>query len=383
MDDKQTVIRILHAGDIHLDSIFQSLSPARAEARREEFRSALRDMAAYICREKIDVLLLSGDLFDEEFVTAETVLTLQRIFEEMADTEVYISPGNHDPYTASSLYAAKPFPENVTVFKDEKIHKVLSTRYPVTVFGYAFTGTSLPISPLAGFCADSDGRLQLVVGHADLDVPLSVYAPVMTGDILSFGAHYTALSHRHNAESINRAGDVLYGYSGFFLGRSFDEIGKGGVHLITATCVDEKWQLTAERISFSKRSYEKETLDVTGAPDADAVLAAIKKRIDEKGYGEETLLRVTLTGALSPEFSMASVKNRLPECERGLFSLSLIDHTSPTYDTSLLEADMSIRGEVYRNFLPKLTEGTPEERAEASMALKLALAALGGQPPVI
>ena len=377
MTDTQNVLRILHLGDLHLDSAFLSLPFPRAEARRAEFREALHRVADLVREREVHIVLLSGDLFDEEAVSRETVATLQEVFGKMAAADIFIAPGNHDPYTPDSLYAANPFPKNVHVFHEEALHKVASERYPVTVSGWAFTGKSLTVSPLSGYQADKDGRLQLVCGHADLDVPLSPYGPVMTADIRAFGADYTALSHRHNERELVKAGKSLYGYSGFFIGRSFDETGTGGAHLLTATQDGAGWTVTAERLSFGERRYEKMTLNVTGAPDASAVLDAVREAYTAKGYGRDTVLRVILEGDLAPDFPMALVEGRLPELGRDLYGISLLDRTSPTYDADILAADMSIRGEVYRSFLPKLTEGTPEERREAALALKLALAALG------
>ena len=45
----------------------------------------------------------------------------------------------------------------------------------------------------------------------------------------------------------------------------------------------------------------------------------------------------------------------------------------------VLEKDMTMRGELYRELLPLLTGGSAEERATASAALKMGLAALEGR----
>ena len=102
----------------------------------------------------------------------------------------------------------------------------------------------------------------------------------------------------------------------------------------------------------------------------------INDLIKEKRYTEETLLRVTLLGSVAP-----SVENlaRLESAQRGLFMLEIDDKTSPTFDKEMLEKDMTMRGELFRILLPALTSGTPEERATASAALKLGLAALEGR----
>ena len=62
----------------------------------------------------------------------------------------------------------------------------------------------------------------------------------------------------------------------------------------------------------------------------------------------------------------------------GLYELELLDRTTPTFDAAYLEKDMTVRGELYRSLLPRLTEGSPEERATAARALRMGLAALSG-----
>ena len=64
-----------------------------------------------------------------------------------------------------------------------------------------------------------------------------------------------------------------------------------------------------------------------------------------------------------------------------LFS-DLRDETLPILDSGYLEQDISIRGELYRMLKAEMQEGTMEARADAAMALRLALAALDGRPIV-
>ncbi len=380
MDTQQLQsIRILHTADLHLDSAFQSAAPAQAEARRQALRQALLDMADYVAAEHIDIVLMAGDLFDEGFVTPETVKALQKTFERMSQAEIFIAPGNHDPYTGGSVYAARLFPPHVHVFSEETLRKYTCPRLPVTVFGWAFTQSSYMNSPLAGYRAEDDGRLQLLCGHGCFDAPLSAKAPLTAGDIQAFGAHYAAIGHIHTDHEVKRIGHSYYGYCGCLMGRSFDETGRMGVHVITARQGGEGWQLSFDRKSFASYHYEKLVLDVTGAPDVKSVAAAITRAIKEEGYDAQTLLRVTLTGELAPDFPTMSLQNCSAACGEGLELLTVEDKTLPIFDTAVLRSDMSIRGEVYRAFLPLLSEGTQQERTQAGLALKAALAALEGR----
>jgi hypothetical protein len=94
--------------------------------------------------------------------------------------------------------------------------------------------------------------------------------------------------------------------------------------------------------------------------------------IKSHGYGEETMLRIRLLGELPTDF----VLPQLSAEEFGIYSLDVQDMTTPTYNCAYLERDMTVKGELYRTLLPRLSGGTPEERAAAADALRVGLAAL-------
>ena len=58
------MIKFLHCADLHLDSPLASLDLRRAEVRRNEFRAAFTSLTLYAKLNKIDFLLISGDLLE-------------------------------------------------------------------------------------------------------------------------------------------------------------------------------------------------------------------------------------------------------------------------------------------------------------------------------
>ena len=62
------MIKILHTGDIHLDSPFSGLDPRSAEIRKNELRAAFTSMMTYAKMNNVDMLLMAGDIFDSEYV---------------------------------------------------------------------------------------------------------------------------------------------------------------------------------------------------------------------------------------------------------------------------------------------------------------------------
>lgn len=374
--EKQSV-RILHTGDLHLDSPFACLSPEKSEERRRELRETFGRLVTLAREEAVDLILIAGDLFDAAYVTARTANRIIEEFAALAPTEIVISPGNHDPYTPKSLWASGRLPSNVHIFSTEDLASFTFPALNTVVWGWAFLSDRLEFSPLASRRVDDPDRLNLVCGHCDLGVPLSKYAPVTTADLSAFGAQYAALGHRHVITPPQTIGErTLAAYCGCIEGRSFDEPGKGGVYIIDAAKKDGGWALDLRRVTLALRRYETASVDISGVDHEREVARRIKAVVEENGYGRDTALRVILTGATPPDFIVPREANGEA---LGLFYLELIDRTAPTFDAKYLEADMSVRGELYRSLLPYLTSGSVEERATAARALRMGMAALAGE----
>lgn len=372
MKDK---IRIIHMGDLHLDSPFSSLGIDKSEIRRREMRATFTSIIYYVKEVGADLVLISGDLFDDGYASAETAELLCSQFASLPNCHFVIAPGNHDPYTKGSLYASKKLPKNVHVFNSERLSRFVFEELNTEVYGWGFCSSSLRESPLAGASPDQNGRLHLVCGHCDMASAISTYCPVTKEDVINFGARYNAFSHIHKTPELCSEGEVFWSYSGFVEGRSFDECGKGGIYFIEAETSGD-FKLDIKRKNIARRHYEWEKIDVSGASTLSDVAEKIDAVIQKNHYSEDTILRVTLFGAVAPGIENIT---RLENAVRGIFSLEIEDKTSPTFDSGVLENDLTMRGELYRELLPLLTSGTPEERATAAAALKIGLAALEGR----
>ena len=58
--------------------------------------------------------------------------------------------------------------------------------------------------------------------------------------------------------------------------------------------------------------------------------------------------------------------------------LQIRNNTFPLHDSDYLMRDPSLRGELYRTLLPKLSSDDPDERQCATKALRLGLCAIDG-----
>ena len=101
----------------------------------------------------------------------------------------------------------------------------------------------------------------------------------------------------------------------------------------------------------------------------------LEARIRERGYGAKTVLRLILFGSVPLKANFEGLDAE----SYGLYSVWAEDRTVPTDDGELLLREMTARGELYRYFYPKMTEGGEEERAHAARAFRIGYAALIGE----
>ena len=218
------MIKLIHGADFHLDSPFSGLAPDQAAQRRREQRELLSRLAQLAREREAGLVLLSGDLLDGRQTYRETAQALAQTLGEIP-CPVLISPGNHDPYTAKSLYAALDWPDNVHIFSTEAPQYVEFPALKCAVWGSAFTSPHREDDPLAGFRAQApEGWTKLAVLHGEVEGK-GDYAPISKASIAGSGLDYLALGHIHQCSGLQREGNTFWAYPGCPEGRGFDETG--------------------------------------------------------------------------------------------------------------------------------------------------------------
>ncbi len=360
--------KIIHCADIHLDAPFSLNTSDEAEKRRNELRSTFSSLVLYAKNNGTEIFLIAGDLFDDAYVTKDTVEMLKREIASFPECRFFISPGNHDFYSERSVYRMINWPENLHIFSQNKLERVYIPDLNTAVYGYAFTESSLRESPIAFYTELDKSCINILVGHGDVDNPLSVYCPILSKDIENCGFDYVALGHIHKASGILKSGNSFYAYSGCLEGRGFDETGYKGAIAGEVS----KGSVSLKGVRFSVKRYEKTQVDLTGIAEN---TVAYKKISDHcKDFGSDTNLRITLTGAVSCELDLSYEKIR-EELPKPCF-LEIDNATSPILDYERLMSDPTLKGMFFRKLEPYLKSDDPEERKKAVLALKYGLKAL-------
>lgn len=366
-------MKFLHTGDLHLDSAFCSSDVFTADARREAQRNTLSRIIGLASEENCQMVLIAGDLFDSKYVTPETARFVTELFGE-TNMPIIIAPGNHDPYADGSFYKSVALPDNVHVFSSSELQRYDFDDIDVSVYGYAFTSAVLGSSPLAAYGAEAkEKRFSLLCAHGDIDSPISRYCPLTEGDIAAMGFDYAALGHIHNRGAVN--GRVYY--CGFPQGRSFDELGDGGVNIVE---IDDGGAVKVERRVVSVEKYESAQVYLDGSEDTEGIISKIKSAVEASSEGKNTHLRITLTGnadeSVMPDTE--SIRHAVSECE-GILSVDIKNATLPVADAASLRADVSIRGAFYNALYSGLIDSDPAVRERTALALRIGLSAIEGK----
>jgi len=367
------MLKLLHCADIHLDTPFSLGNLQIAEQRRAELRSSFVNMMMYAKENSVDVLLICGDLFDSNEPTPVTIEMVLREFAAVPNMQIVITPGNHDSYCSGSVYQKYQFPTNVHIFANEYAERLDIDRYNLSIFGNAWHGKSYK-NPLKSLTMLDERRINVVCAHGDLYS--SSHETITTAEIRAAGADYVALGHIHAGTEPIREGKTYYAYSGSLEGRDFGELGPRGALMLTLDKQDGTLSFRSNFVRFSRRRYEILKVDIGGISDNDMLYEILQTSLGEQKYGEDTLLRVILTGEANPALRINTAALR--SAGERLFYVEIVDKTIPKIDFAELENDPTIRGEFYELLLPLLGQTERDEKTLADLALRYGLAALAG-----
>ena len=349
--------KIIHTGDLHFDSPLIGLSPEKAELCRNERLISFEKTIDEAIKNKTDILLLAGDLFENEYVSFKTAQFLKRCFAKIPDTHVFISPGNHDCIGGNKIYFSENLGENVHVF-DNKLSFVELKEINVRVYGYGFNGKTTEENVLDGFKAIDDGMTNIMLIHCSLP-PYKDTNPVTKDQIAKSGLDYLAAGHIHAGGELMREGDTFYAYCGTPQGFSFNETGDKGIILGDV----EHKSVNLSFLKTSKRNACVQEVDVSDC----LSIADICSKL--KALQPENIYKIILKGVIPKEiiFNTKTLKEML---EENLFFVKIYDETETKREKTPSMAEAL--------FLEKLN-GKDVSDSIKQRAEKLGLAALGGE----
>ena len=210
-------LRMLHTADIHLDSDGYG-NAAEQAAHRERERLIFRRIVDCALSERVDLLLIAGDLFDHNRVADETVEFARRELDRLR-SPVVILPGNHDCLRSNAIYYRHDFTSGAShlhVIQRLDGESVDLPDLGALVWGRAMEEHEPGFSPLAGIPGRDGRRWCIAMGHGffyDERQRPDRSSPIFAEEIRDAGWDYFALGHHHSRTDVSQ-GHVAAHYAG-------------------------------------------------------------------------------------------------------------------------------------------------------------------------
>ena len=294
--------RFVHAADIHLDSPLRSLAlrdPALGEMIGGATRQAFLSIVDLCLAERVDALILAGDLYDGEQTSMKTARFLGDQLKRLQDGGVrsFIIRGNHD--ALSKITRELSLPDGAKVFggrADAVIAEGRDCGLDVVIHGISFAQPHAPDSLLPRYRAPTEGAINIGLMHTSLDGSPShnPYAPCAARDLQGSGFSYWALGHLHGrAVSSGRCTLVMPGMP---QGRDVGESGPKSVSLVTIG--DDRSVRVEERFT-SVAQFERVPVSLEGTTEWQEVIDRVARALErcrERTLSDHLVARVVLTG---------------------------------------------------------------------------------------
>lgn len=362
-------IKILQAGDLHFDTPFKDLNKNIALISKEELLEVFSKIIDMSMENSVDILLLTGDIFDNLTVNKKTLIFIKNQLERISNIKVFISPGNHDPYNEKSFYKMINWPENVYIFKGN-LESIVIEDLKTVVFGAAFNEHHIRKSMIKDITVKRD-YINIMTIHGDISNTDegNDYNPITLKDIGNSGLDYIAIGHRHNFSGILRENNTYYAYAGCPQGRGFDELDDKGIIIgeIAKGAVDLRFQRT------SKRNYYVKEIDISNSVSYEEVRIKIISSINEEDR-KNNLYKIILKGEIE---SYINLKEEviLDKIKDDFYFVKVIDKTEVKLDFDKISKDYSIKGVYAKKLLEKMEEEDCNKEV-LKMALKLGIQCL-------
>jgi DNA repair exonuclease SbcCD nuclease subunit len=377
--------RFLHAADLHLDSPLRGLgADAPAVRIRQATRDALGNLVDLAIAEKVDFVVVAGDLYDGDWPDFRTgqalVAALARL--TRAGIRVVAIRGNHD--AESVLTRSLRLPDGATLLRADRPDTVDWPELGVILHGQSFETRDVQQNLAQAYPRPAPNRFNIGLlhtaatgrpGHAS-------YAPCTVEQLASHGYDYWALGHIHAREEVLR--DPWIVFPGNLQGRHVNEGGAKGASLVT---VRHGRVASVEHRPLDVVRWNRVIVDCDGAADEEAVLERCRRAIGaamDATDGRLLAMRLRLEGPCPAHLALARDPAALRQkllaaglevAEADAFWLEDVRlATRPMLDLDSLRARDDAVGRLVR-MIETLTE-QPEAAAGPAAAAKSYAAAL-------
>lgn len=364
----------IHTADLHLGKPMEHWRGTKEEyiKRKEEYRATFQRMIDLIESRSIPFLFISGDFLEHGYVSRSLWEFILDQFARIPGTEVWIAPGNHDPYRADSIYMKEKWPDHVHIFQS-RWESHTYTDYDLQIVGKGFADFHEKERSLPKI--GNEGRKIMVV-HGDLATnrKKSDYFPIWEEELSALELDYVALGHIHQAFTriLDNERKTLVRYPGSPEALSWKETKE---RTITIGKIDDQGR-NVEVFPIQTKTYEQHVIQLTNLFTKEQVLDTLLTELASEDKNSYHLLR--LKGRIQPGWRFAEeipwIVMQLQV--HGFKHIYIEDHLLPDFDLERLKRKSNVMACFISMMEEKMAAADDEEKEKIHAALYKGLEAI-------
>ena len=342
-------MKFMHLADVHLGAV-PDAGMSWSRERANDIWNTFRDTIADARREKVDLLLIAGDLFHRP-PGREELREVEYLFSTIEKTRVVLIAGNHDCLSPGCVYGSYSFGSNVAGLFSEECECVRFPEIHTEVYGFSYWSQEIT-EPLYDDLQPVDNdyfHILLAHGGDARHIPLS------REKLAGSDFDYIALGHIHK-------GQVLVPDKAVFPGA-----------LEPIDCLDEGphgymlgevhgCEVTVNFVPKAKCEYRTVRIECTQEDTSYSVADALQREMERQGW--QHIYKVVLTGthAVGTTYDLS----RLTEYGR---VYSVTDETAAAYQTDRLRE--TCRGSLIGRYIDSFEKAHMSAVEEKALAYGL------------
>ncbi len=345
-------MKFFHISDTHLGANPEAGS-AYSKQRKKELGEAFYRRVMSCEEEKVDLLLISGDMFHRQPLLSE-LKEIDYFFSKLTRTKVVFIAGNHDYLQKNSYYRSFVWSDNVYPLLSEEMDCIEIDEIETAIYGCSYHQREVFQNKLEIPVELADQKYHILIGHGG-DVS---HMPFQRHTMKRLPYDYIALGHIHQPQILI---ENKMAYAGSLEPVNVVDYGEHGYISGSMNRVIETTEYTKVEIEFvpcAERMYRKERVEIVPGMTQFHLKEQILKL--RESIGMQHMYDIELYGRKDPE-----VIFRLDDLDDFGNVLVVTDHSKVNYSLEELQSRNSnnLLGAYIRSF------GIVKEGSVASMAL--------------
>jgi DNA repair exonuclease SbcCD nuclease subunit len=338
-------------------------------------RTTFRNVVATAVSERVNIVLIAGDLFDSNQQPQRNVDLVIEQFNVLGSNNIPVClvPGTHDSLDTSSIYRKVDFEgkcPNLRIFTDGNMSCKEYAALDLTVYGKPNVSNRSSISPLKGLTRSTSTKYHVAMAHGSLRIPEKTAEDDHVfglEEVRASGMDYLALGHWHRVYRCPAEPPAWYSGPPEWIPGQTE---RGGVLLVS---LSDTGEVKVEPRMIGLRDYDEVEMDMGEIRE----MGKVKEKI-LRGADQNLVRKVALKGLRDAEL-IVDPEGLETELGERFFHLAVTDRSHPK-SGELAEHEGQLIRNRFVTLMKEHIEGLEgEQRDIAEGGLQYGVALLDGR----